>query len=167
VSASMYRPNGGTVRFEAPFHRQHPALLLDHGVLYVSFGSIAGSESFLEYHGWVMGYRAYDLSLQASFNTSRNYEPSRAPYKFVWDRPPGNPDDGSGIWQGGGGLAADPDGNIFFLTGNGTADLANDKFGDSFVSLPRPDLIGSRPHSLLPTPSRWNRTMRTSEPVAH
>jgi hypothetical protein len=67
VSASMYRANGGTVQFEAPFHRQHPALLLDHGVLYVAFGSIAGSEGFLEYHGWVMAYRANDLSLQASW----------------------------------------------------------------------------------------------------
>jgi hypothetical protein len=81
---------GRTVRFEAPFHRQHPALLLDHGVLCVSFGSIAGSEGFLEYHGWVMGYRAYDRSLQGSFNTSKNYEPPRAPYKF------NDPDDASG-----------------------------------------------------------------------
>ena len=117
VAASMYRANGETVRFEAPFHRQHPALLLDHGALYVSFGSIAaGSESWLEYHGWVMAYRAYDLSLQASFNTSRNYAPPRVPYAEQ------NPYGGSGIWQGGGGLAADPDGNIFLLSGNGTAD---------------------------------------------
>src|SRR5204862_4806803 len=49
VKASLYRANGKTVSFEAPFHRQHPALLLDHGVLYVAFGSIAGSEGFLEY----------------------------------------------------------------------------------------------------------------------
>jgi outer membrane protein assembly factor BamB len=129
VNSSMYRANGETVRFEAPFHRQHPALLLDHGVLYVAFGSIAGSEGFLEYHGWVMAYRAYDLSLQATFNTSKNYKPSRAPYGF------NDPDDASGLWQGGGGLTADRDGNIYFLSGNGTADLANDKFGDSFIKL--------------------------------
>lgn len=129
VSASAYRADGRTVSFEAPFQRQHPALLLDHGVLYVAFGSIAGSEGFLEYHGWVMAYRAYDLSFQSSFNTSKNYAPPRSPYKFQ------NPYDPDGIWQGGGGLTADRDGNVFFLTGNGTADLANDKYGDVFVKL--------------------------------
>ncbi len=129
VNASMYRANGETVSFEAPFHRQHPALLLDHGTLYVAFGSIAGSEGFLDYHGWVMAYRAHDLSLQASFNTSRNYQPPRAPYSF------NHPDDAAGIWQGGGGLAADRDGNVYFLSGNGKADLPNDQFGDSFIKL--------------------------------
>jgi hypothetical protein len=129
VSASTYRADGKTVSFEAPFHRQHPALLLDHGSLYVSFGSIAGSEGFLEYHGWVMAYRANDLAFQGSFNTSKNYAPPRSPYKG------NNPDDASGIWQGGGGLAADVNGNIYFLVGNGTADLANDKYGDTFVKL--------------------------------
>ncbi|WP_169337266.1 DUF3455 domain-containing protein [Rudaea cellulosilytica] len=129
VKASNYRSDGSTVSFEAPFQRQHPALLLDHGSLYIAFGSIAGSEGFLDYHGWVMSYRADDLSFQRSFNTSRNYAPSRSPYIY------NNPDDASGIWQGGGGLTADIDGNIFFLVGNGTADLANEKYGDSFVKL--------------------------------
>jgi outer membrane protein assembly factor BamB len=129
VSASTYRANGATVSFEAPFHRQHPALLLDHGVLYVAFGSIAGSEGFLEYHGWVMAYRAYDLSSQSSFNTSKNYAPPRTPYKY------NDPDDASGIWEGGGGLSADRDGNVFFLVGNGTADPSNDKYGDAFIKL--------------------------------
>jgi outer membrane protein assembly factor BamB len=129
VNASLYRANGGKVSFEAPFHRQHPALLLDHGALYVAFGSIAGSEGFLEYHGWVMAYRAHDLAFQSAFNTSKNYAPPRTPYSTD------HPDDASGIWQGGGGLTADVDGNIFFLVGNGTADLANDKYGDMFVKL--------------------------------
>ncbi len=129
VSASIYRANGGSVAFEAPFHRQHPALLLDHGSLYIAFGSIAGSEAFLDYHGWVMAYRAYDLALQATFNTSRNFQALRKPYSF------NHPDDAAGIWQGGGGLAADPDGNIYFLSGNGKTDLPNDQFGDSFIKL--------------------------------
>jgi outer membrane protein assembly factor BamB len=129
VSASNYRANGTIVSFEAPYQRQHPALLLDHGILYVAFGSIAGSEGFLDYHGWVMAYRAFDLSFQSSFCTSPNYAPPRKPYKF------NNPDDASGIWQGGGGLTADRDGNVFFLVGNGTADLANNKYGDSIVKL--------------------------------
>ena len=33
ISASTYRSNGRPLAFEAPFHRQHPALLLDHGAL--------------------------------------------------------------------------------------------------------------------------------------
>jgi outer membrane protein assembly factor BamB len=129
VNASLYRGNGQKVSFEAPFHRQHPALLLDHGALYVAFGSIAGSEGFLEYHGWVMAYRAHNLSFQSAFNTSKNYAPPRAPYQF------NSPDDAAGIWQGGGGLTADRDGNVFFLVGNGTADPASGKYGDSFVKL--------------------------------
>jgi outer membrane protein assembly factor BamB len=130
VSTSMYRANGSSVAFEARFHRQHPALLLDHGALYVAFGSIAGSEVFLDYHGWVMAYRAYDLSLQATFNTSRNFQAPRTPYSST-----NHPDDAAGIWQGGGGLAADRAGSIYFLSGNGKADLPNDQFGDSFIKL--------------------------------
>ena len=135
ISASTYRANGDTVSFEAPFHRQHAALLLDHGTLYVAFGSNAGPESFLAYHGWVMAYRAHDLSFQASFNTSKNYAPSRSPYKVqidafgIWHV------DAAGIWQAGGGLTADRDGNVFFLAGNGKADVAQDNYGDTFVKL--------------------------------
>ncbi|SEI80991.1 DUF3455 domain-containing protein [Paraburkholderia diazotrophica] len=129
IRAVTYRTNGQTVSFEGPFHRQHPALLLDHGSVYVAFGSIAGSEAYLEYHGWVMAYSATDLSFQGSFNTSKDYAPPRTPYTRS------HPDDAAGIWQGGGGLAADPDGNIYFATGNGTADVVNGKYGDTFVKL--------------------------------
>jgi outer membrane protein assembly factor BamB len=129
ISASMYRGNGAPLPFEANFHRQHPALLLDHGVVYVAFGSIAGSEGFLEYHGWVMAYRAFDLAFQSSFNTSPNWAPPRHPYA------PQNPYNPSGIWQGGGGLAADQDGNVFLLVGNGGTDIDHGNYGDTFLKL--------------------------------
>jgi outer membrane protein assembly factor BamB len=129
VDSSMYRANGEAVTFEARFHRNHSALLLDHGALYVAFGSIAPNECFLNFHGWVMAYRAHDLSFQTAFITSKNFNPHREPYACD------HPNDAAGIWQGGGGLTADRDGNVYFLSGDGKADPNNDQFGDSFIKL--------------------------------
>src|SRR5207245_85927 len=49
----------------------------------------------------------------------------------------------AGIWQAGGGLAADANGNLFLMTGNGTFDAtldangfpASGDYGDSFLKL--------------------------------
>ena len=42
-----------------------------------------------------------------------------------------------GIWQSGQGPAADVDGNVYLMTGNGTFDADTDgrNYGDSFVKL--------------------------------
>jgi hypothetical protein len=52
------------------------------------------------YHGWVIGYNAADLSLQKLYNTSPNGS-------------------ASGIWESGGNLGFDAQGNLYFSTGNG------------------------------------------------
>ena len=74
--------------FNADCQRNRPALLLEGGVVYVAFGSLACDRDCPDgtlYRGWVVGYRAADLAEAAVFCTGA-------------DR--GH----AGIWQGGAGL---------------------------------------------------------------
>lgn len=110
---------GGTdasgVVFNGQCERQRPGLLLNNGIVYAGFGTFScdgGCPDGTPYHGWVLGYKASDLSPAAIFCTSCANSGSEA-----------------GIWQTGGGLASDG-GNIYFETGNGGPPL-----GDSFVKL--------------------------------
>jgi outer membrane protein assembly factor BamB len=109
VTAKAKRRDGTYVDFVPKNQLDHAGLLLDHGSVYIAFGSVAHAEC-LDYHGWVMRYDASTLAQQAVFNTSVEQKPEQTERYG-----------GSGIWQGGGGLAADADGNVYFTTGNGLA----------------------------------------------
>ena len=80
---------------------QRPGLLLSNGIVYMGFGSHGDNHP---YHGWVLGYNATTLHQTMIYNVTPN--------AF-----------GGGIWQGGGGLATDATGNIYFTTSNGTFDV--------------------------------------------
>ncbi len=105
----------GHIIFDALKEGQRSGLLLLNGVVYITWASHCDHDP---YHGWVIGYNASTLQKVAVYNDSPNG--SRA-----------------GIWQSGGGLAADSSGHIYFMSGNGTFDLdgGGKDAGDSFVKL--------------------------------
>lgn len=111
-------PNDGSnnVTFDAKVQHQRSALLLDHGAIYIAFASHC---DIGDYHGWVAAYDAQTLNPVGAFNATPD---------GTW----------GGIWQAGGGPAADASGNVYVITGNGTfdADTAGGRdFGDSFLKL--------------------------------
>lgn len=105
--------DGTNIRFDPTMHIQRPGLLLANGAIYIGFGSHA---DFGLWHGWLMSYSAADLNVQlGAYNIS----------------PEGQ---GGSIWQSGRGLAADENGNLYFITGNGDYDGASN-FGESFLKV--------------------------------
>jgi hypothetical protein len=91
--------------------KQRAALLLSRGTLYIAFGGDGN-------RGGLFAYEAATLKQRAQ-----------------WPAAPTGKD--GGIWQSGQGPAADDDGNIYLMTGNGTFDAATGgrNYGDSFVKL--------------------------------
>jgi hypothetical protein len=114
VSGTGYDNSNGTITFNAKFEKQRPALLLLNGVIYISWASYNDSDF---YHGWVIGYDASTLAQVTIFNDT--------------------PDGGrGGIWMSGGGPAADSQGNIFLMTGNGDFNAnttGGRNYGDTFL----------------------------------
>jgi len=99
-------------QFSASVEHQRPGLVLLNGVVYVCFGSHCDQGS---YHGFVLGYNATNLSQVCSFNTT----------------PTGSQ---AAVWSGGMAPAADTNGNLYIMTGNGSFDGTNN-FGESMVKL--------------------------------
>jgi hypothetical protein len=108
---------------------QRPALLLDHGHIYIAFGGNAlGASTFfreqVRYNGWVFAY-----------NTKQNGLTSAgSPYCVTKTANEGLLGRGA-IWQFGAGPAADDAGNVFAATGNGNMVSALDD-ANAFVRLP-------------------------------
>ncbi|HEV2318889.1 MAG TPA: hypothetical protein VGV18_04020 [Verrucomicrobiae bacterium] len=98
--------------FSAAVEHQRPGLLLLNGVVYLGFGSHCDNGA---YHGFEVGYNATNLLLLYTFNTT----------------PSGSE---GAIWSGGMAPAADTNGNIYVMTGNGTFDGAAN-YGMSMIKL--------------------------------
>jgi hypothetical protein len=103
ISAEARRPDGTTLPFLPRNHRSRPALLLDHGHLYLGFGA-RPKEGQIEYHGWVVRLDAATLEPRGMVCLSPGTAVPRA---------------GAGIWQGGAGFVADENGSVFLMSGNG------------------------------------------------
>ncbi len=99
--------SGGVVVFDPKQYKERAALLLLNGVVYTSWASHC---DFAPYTAWIVGYNKTTLAQTSVLNLTPN----------------GN--EGS-IWQSGGGLAVDPQGNIYVLMANGTFDTTLDANG--------------------------------------
>jgi hypothetical protein len=119
IAGSYPRSDGSSVEFLARNHAQRPALLLSEGSVYIAFSS-RWQEEAIEYHGWVFRYDTATFEQLGVFNTSPNEKS-------------GYPSRGAGIWQGGGGLAADETGQVYLITGNGPVDIDSGTYGDFFL----------------------------------
>ncbi len=102
-------------RDQSPFNpclqKQRAALLLSNGILYIGLG---GDKN----RGGLFAFDAATLTARA-----------------FWSSTPTGVD--GGIWQSGQGPAADAEGNVYLMTGNGTFDAhtGGANFGSSFVKL--------------------------------
>ncbi len=96
--------SNNVVSFDPQRNNQRAALTLLNGVVYVTFSSHC---DWGPYHGWILGYNAGSLQQQLVYN----------------DTPKGG--DG-GIWESGTGMAADAQGNLYVVIGNGTVGLNGD-----------------------------------------
>ena len=132
----------GTIPFDPLQHIQRPGLLLANNAIYVGFGS-HGDKS--PYHGWILSYDASDLSHQLGIYNST---------------PNGN---GGAFWQSSRGLAADPEGNVYAITGNGDYD-AMQNFGESFVKVSAQ--LSSTLDSFAPADGNPCPTMISTYPAA-
>ena len=98
---------GGYVIFDPAQYKERSGLLLLDHVIYTAWASHCDVRP---YTGWVIGYDQYTLRQTRVLNITPN----------------GN---AGAIWQSGGGLAADFEGNIYFLDANGTFDTTLDARG--------------------------------------
>ncbi|HEV3089457.1 MAG TPA: hypothetical protein VGX96_19805 [Candidatus Elarobacter sp.] len=162
LAGSVTRNGLKPLSFVAKNESDTASLLLDHGYLYASF-SARQNENVSEYYGWMLRYTAAGLKPAGAFNTepyawewNQPGVPQRNPksafptcYDPVGGRlkpwagwvPLGGlfsmacVGEGGGIWQGGAGPAADADGNVYAMIGNGHYDPSQQSYGDSLVKL--------------------------------
>jgi hypothetical protein len=120
IEATFPNLQGGTT-FDPKQYKERASLLLLDGKIYTSWASHCDNGV---YTGWVMGYDAATLKQVSVLNLTPNGS------------------DGA-IWMSGAGPAADAQGNIYLLDGNGTFDKTfdsagfptNGDFGNGFLKL--------------------------------
>ena len=105
----------GNIPFDPLKENQRAGLVLLNGSLYIAWGGLCDNNP---YHGWLVQYDPNTLLQGVAFNTSPN-------------------DWGAPIWDSGTAPAADADGNLYALTGNGDFDLnfGGGEMGDSFLKI--------------------------------
>ncbi len=104
----------GVVKFNPQRERQRAALTLVNGQIYIAFASFCDVDP---YHGWILRYTYNGSALSQASVYNDTHNGTRG-----------------GIWGGGGAIAADSSGNIFFMSGNGsfTLNSGGKSAGDTF-----------------------------------
>jgi len=115
LEGTTYNPGHGlgVQRFRSMHRKQRAALLLVNGTVFIGFGTIA--ESSATARGWLIAVDTHSFKVTASWTATCRGS-------------------GGGIWHSGSGPAADAEGNIYVITGNGEFDAVTD-FGESIVKL--------------------------------
>ena len=103
IAATAPKADGTTIIFDPKWHLNRPGLLLSNGVIYMAFGSHGDKGDF---YGWIMAYDSKSLKQLASYNTAPD-----------WGQ--------GGVWQSGTGLAADDEGYVYSVVGNGESSRSN------------------------------------------
>jgi len=113
--------NGANVIFDPSQYKERMGLLLMNGTIYTAWASHC---DFTPYTGWVMAHSADTLATTAVLNIVPNGSMGA-------------------FWSSGGGIAADPQGNIYLLVGNGDFGTtlnasgfpANGNYGNAAIKL--------------------------------
>jgi hypothetical protein len=106
IAGSHALANGSVFNFDAAVQRQRSALLLSKGNLYAAFASFCDFKAE-QSRGWLLGWNSGALAPLAA-NKVTNTLVSAAQSRFYL----------SSIWMSGYGVAAEQDGDLFFVTGN-------------------------------------------------
>jgi hypothetical protein len=112
--------------FKSAHRKQRAALLLVNGTVFIGFGTIA--ESAVTARGWLIAVDTTSFKVSATWTSTARGS-------------------GGGIWHSGGGPAADAEGFIYVITGNGDFDAVTD-FSESIVKLQYAPPAGGRTGSL-------------------
>lgn len=113
IAASGTLSNGRAYNFNPMVSRQRAALLLANGTVYAGFASFCDMDASKS-RGWVLGWQAGTLGPIASNELTNKRAHSTNNYFLT------------PIWMSGYGLAANPAGSVYFVTGN------SDYSGDSY-----------------------------------
>jgi LGFP repeat/PAN domain len=113
-NSAQIKATANGVTFAQTLELARPGLLMSNGAIYVGFSALNCDNP--GWHGWVIAYRAPDLTQVGAFVTTS---------PAGW---------GGGVWASGKGLVADAQGSIYFETGNGAVSGTSD-LGESFVKL--------------------------------
>src|ERR1035441_9798217 len=113
VIRASYQFAGQNNIFQDAMQVNRPALLLENGYLYIAFGS-NGCRNDKE-QGWVVAYDAATLQPAGAFDV----EPGES---------------AAAIWQRGGGLSSDSEGNVYAATADGPF-MAGTNLGQSVIKL--------------------------------
>jgi hypothetical protein len=135
VSASVPGLGAGSTNGVLPFQAQQElqrcALTLANGVVYVAYAGYTDTEIEDPFHGWIIGFDASSLQQLPGYvfcstpnGTTSDFGPSAGE---------------GGIWESGGGLAVDGNGNLYFATGDGNfnafPNTNGTEYGNSIINL--------------------------------